>query len=103
RQKATWLWRYAFFIGLSIGLLAKGPLVLVLVGGPWLIWVLWPTTRRTAWQAVCALPWARGLLLTLMISLPWYIAAEIKTPGFLDYFIVGEHILRFIEPGWQGD
>ena len=33
-------WRYSFFIGLVIGLLAKGPLILVLAGGaivPWLL------------------------------------------------------------------
>src|SRR5690606_15675126 len=29
--------------------------------------------------------------------------AEIKTPGFLDYFIIGEHVRRFIDPGWNGD
>ncbi len=25
------------------------------------------------------------------------------TPGFIDYFIVGEHYKRFVEPGWTGD
>jgi hypothetical protein len=29
--------------------------------------------------------------------------AEWKTPGFLQYFIVGEHINRFLTPGWNGD
>src|SRR5690606_9917714 len=29
--------------------------------------------------------------------------AELKTPGFLDYFIIGEHFSRFLVPGWQGD
>jgi 4-amino-4-deoxy-L-arabinose transferase-like glycosyltransferase len=28
---------------------------------------------------------------------------EQQSPGFLQYFIVGEHLLRFIQPGWQGD
>lgn len=37
------------------------------------------------------------------IALPWYILAEIKTPGFLNYFIVGEHFHRFVTPGWSGD
>ena len=26
-----------------------------------------------------------------------------RNPGFLDYFIVGEHIQRFLVPGWTGD
>ena len=39
----------------------------------------------------------------LALALPWYVMAEIRTPGFLQYFIVGEHFLRFVDPGWQGD
>jgi hypothetical protein len=35
--------------------------------------------------------------------LPWYLLAEWKTPGFLDYFIVGEHFKRFLVSNWQGD
>ena len=29
--------------------------------------------------------------------------AELKTPGFLDYFLIGEHWKRFMVSGWQGD
>ena len=29
--------------------------------------------------------------------------AELKTPGFLNYFILGEHFYRFVDPGWAGD
>lgn len=94
------VWRWLFFIGLVIGLLAKGPLAVVLTGAPMALWVLW--TRR--WHTVFrALPWIRGTIITLGLSLPWYIAAELKTPGFLDYFIIGEHFRRFIDPGWAGD
>ncbi len=100
RQFPTLFWRYGFFVGLAIGLLAKGPLALVLVVGPLLLWLL-PDRGRMVY--VRALPWTRGLLLTALLSLPWYVMAEIKTPGFLDYFIVGEHFLRFVDPGWQGD
>src|SRR3546814_5782336 len=39
----------------------------------------------------------------LAISLPWYVIAELKTPGFLKYFLVGEHFLRFVDAGWAGD
>lgn len=44
-----------------------------------------------------------GALLTAFLAGPWYLLAELKTPGFLDYFIVGEHIRRFLDPGWTGD
>lgn len=48
-------------------------------------------------------PWIKGALLMLALSLPWYLLAERQTPGFLHYFIVGEHFQRFTVKGWQGD
>lgn len=92
------LWGYLLFAGLGIGLLAKGPLALVLVGAPLGLWLL--AAPRERWRRF---PWFGGTLLMLAISLPWYLAAEWKTPGFLDYFIVGEHFKRFVDPGWNGD
>jgi hypothetical protein len=55
---------------------------------------------RTIWRD---LPWIRGVLVTLAIALPWYVIAELRSPGFFNYFIVGEHFHRFVSPGWQGD
>lgn len=97
---AGWWWRYCFFLGLAIGLLAKGPLVFVLVAGVFpVLYVLYPASRTL----VKSLPWVTGIILTAVLSLPWFILAELKTPGFIDYFIVGEHFKRFIQPGWSGD
>jgi 4-amino-4-deoxy-L-arabinose transferase-like glycosyltransferase len=91
---------YAFFTGLAIGLLAKGPIALVLVVLPVGVWTLWTRSWRAAWSG---LPWIGGTLLAATLVVPWYLAAERATPGFLDYFIVGEHWRRFVEPGWTGD
>ena len=99
-RSQKWFWRYGLFLGTAIGLLAKGPLVLVLAGGAVIPWLLF---SGEGWRTLKAQPWVAGTLLTLLLVLPWYIAAEIKTPGFLYYFLVGEHVLRFIEPGWAGD
>ncbi len=93
-------WRYVFFAGLALGLLAKGPIALVLVGLPILAWSLWHKNVPWLWRA---LPWFRGSVLMLAIACPWYVMAEIRTPGFLEYFFVGEHWLRFVESGWEGD
>jgi 4-amino-4-deoxy-L-arabinose transferase-like glycosyltransferase len=95
-----WSWRYGFFVALALGLLSKGPLVGVLVAGPMLISLLWFKTTR---QSFITMPWVSGLALMLLLSLPWYVLAELKTPGFLNYFLVGEHFLRFVDPGWTGD
>ena len=96
----TALSRYGFFVGLGLGLLAKGPIALVLVGVPTLLWSLWQKNLSWLWRA---LPWATGTLLMLAIAGPWYLLAEIRSPGFLEYFLLGEHWLRFVETGWQGN
>lgn len=93
-------WGWCFFLGLSIGLLAKGPITLVLVGLPVGMWVLWTGRWR---DVICGLPWFRGSLLTLTLVAPWYILAEQRNPGFLHYFLIGEHIYRFTQPGWEGN
>ncbi|KTD45156.1 ArnT family glycosyltransferase [Legionella quateirensis] len=94
------IWSYVFFIALGLGLLAKGPIAIVLVGIPVFFWVLLRNEWVNLWKR---LPWIKGTLLLLAIALPWYILAEIRTPGFLNYFIIGEHFNRFLTPGWTGD
>ena len=93
-------WGYLFFIGLSVGLLAKGPISIVLSGISLGLWTVMTGEWKRVWQRV---PWIKGTLLMLVISVPWFLIAEHKTPGFLEYFLVGEHWKRFTESGWQGD
>lgn len=117
RDDAPTPWRWVFFVGLAIGLLAKGPVATVITGlalGLWLAArVVWGDAANsktwtekavvlcgTVWQR---LPWVWGILLTAALTLPWYLLAEQRTPGFLQYFIVGEHFQRFLVSGWTGD
>lgn len=110
-------WGYAFFFSLGLGLLAKGPLILVLTSLPILCWLILDCFVNVAARENYPgnpvykqmqrlgknLPWMTGSLLLLAIALPWYLAAEYRTPGFLNYFILGEHFGRFLIPGWTGD
>ena len=91
---------FAFFGGLAIGMMAKGPIAVVLTFVPVGAWTLWTKSWRDAWTR---LPWITGTLLAAVLVVPWYLAAERATPGFLDYFLVGEHWKRFVQPGWKGD
>jgi len=93
-------WGYLFFIGLSIGLMAKGPITLVLSGVSIGLWVLMTGRWLDIWKAI---PWISGTVLLLCICVPWYLLAEQRTPGFLEYFFIGEHWKRFTESGWKGD
>jgi 4-amino-4-deoxy-L-arabinose transferase-like glycosyltransferase len=94
-------WNYLFFIGLGLGFLSKGPLITVLTFPPLFIWCCLDVKRfKTIFSKFSILP---GILITAIIAIPWYYYAEKETPGFLDYFIIGEHYKRFVEPGWKGD
>ncbi|MES1977235.1 MAG: glycosyltransferase family 39 protein [Pseudomonadota bacterium] len=96
RPKEGWL----LFIGLGLGLLAKGPIALVLAGIPIFLWTVFTGNIVNAWKR---LPWIRGILLMLAIAVPWYWMAEQRTPGFWEYFFIGEHWKRFTVTGWAGD
>ncbi|MBK1883214.1 glycosyltransferase family 39 protein [Luteolibacter pohnpeiensis] len=98
-RKSKW-WGMVFFIALGLGMLAKGPIALVLTALPIGIWLI--GSRRLI-EGIKCLPWISGVLLALAIALPWYVLAEIRTPGFLNYFIIGEHWDRFLIKGWNGD
>jgi len=95
------IWSYLFFVGIGLGLLAKGPLIIILTGPPIFIWCLLDRSRFKG--TFLKLPWLLGLPITALIAVPWYWMAEIESPGFVDYFIVGEHFKRFTESGWSGD
>ena len=86
--------------GASIGLLAKGPISLVLSGAPCFAWMVAQGSYKNVYTKI---PWMKVVTATTLFAAPWYILAEIKTPGFLEYFIVGEHVNRFLVPGWEGD
>lgn len=87
-------------LGLGLALLTKGPAAVVLALLPVLMHAGW----RRHWSAVMnVLRDPVAWLVWMAVGLPWYVAAELKTPGFIQYFVLGEHVMRFIQPGWKGD
>lgn len=101
------IWGWLFFVGQAIGLMAKGPVAVVLTGVALTLFGLTGLRRdglaRTFSHAWDCIPWLGGVVLTVMLVLPWYALAEQATPGFLEYFLVGEHWHRFTQSGWKGD
>ncbi len=101
QENAKKYWGYLFFVGIGLGLLAKGPIAIILTGPPVFIWLL--LKKKRFGQMFRRIPWLLGIPLTALVAVPWYLLAEKESPGFIDYFIVGEHFKRFLEPGWTGD
>lgn len=93
-------WGLAFFAGGGLTMLAKGPVGIVTAGIAICAFVAWNNLWRESWRK---LPWLLGTTFAVLIAAPWYIAAEVNTPGFLRYFILGEHFQRFLVKDWSGD
>lgn len=99
RSPSGWSTAALYGGGLAVGVLAKGPLAVVLGGAPLLALCL----TRTGRSDLKGWPWVRAIIVFLALSVPWFAAAEVRTPGFLRYFFVGEHWHRFVQPKWTGD
>jgi 4-amino-4-deoxy-L-arabinose transferase-like glycosyltransferase len=93
-------WGYLFFIGIAIGVMSKGPVAGVLITLPIVAWLSITGNWRLGWQRI---PLFSGSLLFLGLAFPWFLLAESTTPGFLEYYIIGEHWERFTTSGWQGN
>lgn len=94
------IWKYLIFVGFALGLLAKGPIIFILTLPPLFMWALISKSFKKIFNTF---PIILGLLIIAIIAVPWYYLAEQKTPGFIDYFIVGEHFKRFFDSSWSGD
>ena len=93
-------WNYMFFFGLACSLLAKGligPAISIL---PIVAWCVWQKKKA---RDFASFPWLGGISLMLLVALPWHLLAELKTPGFLNYYVIGEHFKRYFVSDWQGN
>ncbi len=101
QKGAPFYWKILLFTFLGLGLLAKGPIVFVLTVPPIIVWSL--IFKIKLLEVMKRIQFLPGILLTTLIALPWYALAELKSPGFIDYFLIGEHFQRYLNPGWHGD
>ncbi|MCK5834595.1 MAG: phospholipid carrier-dependent glycosyltransferase [Lentisphaeria bacterium] len=77
---------------LAFGFLTKGPIALAMLAIPLLLWIAF----TGQWKLILTYLWWPGALLFVAICLPWFVLAELKTPGFIYYFFVNENFLRFV-------
>jgi len=91
RGKKKW-YSLGFFAALAVGMLAKGPVALVMAGLPVFVFVLW----NNRWKELKDHAWVTGTLLFLLIAAPWFILMARKNPDFLEYFFINENFKRFL-------
>ena len=81
-----------FYLGLALGVLSKGligALLPLFIAG----FYLWFSGERITARQM-HLKW--GLLLFLVLTLPWHLLAAWKNPGFLQFYFVDNQFLRFL-------
>jgi 4-amino-4-deoxy-L-arabinose transferase-like glycosyltransferase len=83
----------AFYIFLALGTLAKGPVAPALSA---VIIFLFVAIRRD-WRAIPRTLWIPGILLYLAVTLPWYIAVQLRNPEFFRVFILEHNLARFTQ------
>lgn len=88
-RKRTYL--AGFYVALALATLAKGPVALLLSA---LIILLFVVARRE-WPAIRSTLWTGGILLYLAVTLPWYIAVQLRNPEFFRFFILEHNLARF--------
>jgi 4-amino-4-deoxy-L-arabinose transferase-like glycosyltransferase len=93
-QHRAW---YSAAASAGIGMLIKGPVAVVLPTLTLALFLLsrW-TGRATPWPILRSIPWVGVTLVFFSIWCPWYLLAEARTPGFLNYFFLHENILRYL-------
>jgi len=84
-------WYLGMFAAAAGGVLTKGPVAIVLAGMTGLTFI----ALVGGWRRLREIPWVRGTLLFLVITVPWFIAVSIANPEFPEYFFIHEHLTRF--------
>jgi len=82
----------AFFAALAVGMVVKGPVVLVMAGFPVFLFVL----LNARWKELRHHAWILGPLVFLLLAVPWYWLMTLKNPDFLEYFFLHENLGRFM-------
>lgn len=86
------IYLYGFYLLLGIGILTKGPVILL----PPLIFILfWKIIYRE--KLKFSIHTALGTLLFLLVSSSWFVAVIIDQPALLDYFVKDQIVKRSLE------
>lgn len=94
-----WAWRESgqrvylagFYVGMALGMLAKGPVAPLLAAITIVVFAVATQEMRLLVRTL----WLPGILLFCVVSLPWYVAVQIRNPQFFRDFILEHNLARF--------
>jgi 4-amino-4-deoxy-L-arabinose transferase-like glycosyltransferase len=76
----------------ALAFLTKGPIALVFVVLPFVLWSL----LRGEWIWLKRIPFASTGIIFLLFTVPWFAMNEAANPGFLKYFFWNENVARYL-------
>jgi 4-amino-4-deoxy-L-arabinose transferase-like glycosyltransferase len=93
-QRLWWGWWLLAAGACGLGVLTKGPVIVVLVTAPLLAY-RWLAGARSATSLRA---WLVFTGIVGVVSLPWYVAVCLELPEFGFYFLWKHNVLRFVAP-----
>jgi len=81
----------AFYVFIALGTLAKGPVALVLAAT---VIVAFAFAKGDA-RLILRTLWVPGIVLFCAVAMPWYVAIQLRNPGFFHEFILQHNLARF--------
>lgn len=95
--RPAWPVAAAFWAALGVGVLLKGPIIALVIGLT--ILALIACDRRADWLKGLRAQW--GVLITLAIALPWYMAIGLASHGQFYAIAIGKSLLGKVGAGQQ--
>lgn len=83
------LYMYGASVTAALGVMAKGIVVLALLGPVWVVWL----TLERAWSDLRYIP--TSILLFLAIVVPWHVLCGLKNSDFWHKYFWVEHVMRY--------
>jgi 4-amino-4-deoxy-L-arabinose transferase-like glycosyltransferase len=88
-QKRSYL--ALFYVFMALGTLAKGPVAPFLA----VLVIALFAAAMSRWRLIRNTVWFPGVLLFCAITLPWYVAVQLRNPQFFREFILEHNLARF--------
>jgi 4-amino-4-deoxy-L-arabinose transferase-like glycosyltransferase len=89
-RSRTWLQHGAILLGFAV--LAKGGVALILASGIIMLFLCIMRDRKALHDMMDG----KAAALFLLVVIPWHVAAASAQEGFLWFYVVNEHLLRFL-------
>ncbi len=85
-------WMWLAWVAMALAVLSKGLMGLILPGAALFLYSLF----NRDWRIWLRMHWFSGLLLFLLVALPWFVLVMRANPEFFQFFFIHEHFERFL-------